>query len=223
MALDDAGHRRNHLSRVGLREADGRLRWFKIPVGASQGTPINSVSLPSDLRYLAKHLRGLEVSYGLVPEFEAVRHLLLHHLDPCRHGSLAVANLAIIQDLASLIGCRTPAVVKASSLGMKGDRNERAAGLLRETGATSLLIGDGGALEAHQFAAMDIPIERIPYGTQHPRYAQIHQGRGAAFMPGLSVVDCILNVGTEACRELVRAIPVEAVSSATVVPARSTA
>ena len=89
---------------------------------------------------------------------------------------------------------------RTSELGIGGDRNERLINLCRHFGATRYLSGNAALdyLDVRRFTAADIEVAWHDYA--HPTYTQLH----GAFVPYLSVLDLILNVGRDALAVLSR-------------------
>jgi hypothetical protein len=116
---------------------------------------------------------------------------------PCCRGCATSSSgpgsdLALIDWLAGEIGIATPCH-RASELDVGGDRNERLINLCRRFGATRYLSGNAAQdyLDEAQFAAAGIEV--VWHNYVHPSYAQQH----GEFIPYLSVLDLILNVGRE--------------------------
>ena len=99
-------------------------------------------------------------------------------------------DLAIVDWLAAELGIATPCH-RASELGIAGDRNERLLDLCRHFGATRYLSGNSAQdyLDVARFRAAGIDVAWHDYA--HPSYAQLH----GEFVPYLSVLDLLLNVG----------------------------
>jgi hypothetical protein len=99
-------------------------------------------------------------------------------------------DLALIDWLAEEIGISTPCY-RASQLDIGGDRIERLVNLCKYFGASRYISGNAARdyLDVTRFAAAGIEVVWHDYA--HPTYAQQH----GEFVPYLSVLDLVLNVG----------------------------
>jgi WbqC-like protein family len=114
----------------------------------------------------------------------------LRHLIERPWPRLVDLDLALIDWLAAEIGIATPRY-RASGLDVAGDRNERLINLCRHFRATRYISGNAAQdyLDVAQFAAAGIEV--VWHNYVHPSYAQQH----GEFVPYLSVLDLLLNVG----------------------------
>ena len=167
--------------------------WLTVPVfqRGRAGQSILDVEIDDRQDWRRKHLSTVAQSYARAPFIDTVLPRLRNIIErPWLR--LVDLDLALIDWLAVEIGIATPRH-RASELDVGGDRNERLINLCHRFGATRYLSGDAAQdyLDEAQFAAAGIEV--VWHNYVHPSYAQQHK----EFIPYLSVLDLILNVGRE--------------------------
>lgn len=153
-----------------------------------------------DTRFGATHAKSLQTAYGKAP----FGHDYLPQLTGLvKSGTplLGAFNESLIRWIADALGITTQ-IVRGTDLGATGRRTELTVAQCLELGATHYLAA-GGSLEYTSrepgFAAHGITVEYHTY--PHPEYPQLH----GTFIPYLSAVDALLNVGGGEARRLLTA------------------
>ncbi|WP_167784715.1 WbqC family protein [Ramlibacter rhizophilus] len=201
VVLDDVQHQKtgsNWSTRVKLL-VSGEPRWVSAPVRR----PAHGTVLLHQLQWdplqpwREKLLKTLELSYARCPQYEETMALvepLVRNPEP----GVAAYNLHAVRGIAQALGLATPFVL-ASSFAVADSASQRLAALTAAAGCDSYLAGagaqdyqDGGVFEARGI--------RLVWQDFRPRpYPQ----RGLAeFVPGLSVIDALMNAGLRGTREL---------------------
>jgi hypothetical protein len=167
--------------------------WLTVPVlhSGRAGQSILDVEIDDRRDWRRKHLSTVTQSYARAPFIDAVLPRLRDILEQ-PWPRLVNLDLALIDWLAAEIGIATPRH-RASELDIGGDRNERLINLCNHFGATRYISGNAAQdyLDKARFAAAGIEV--IWHNYVHPTYSQQH----GEFVPNLSVLDLILNVGIE--------------------------
>lgn len=209
--LDTAAFRRNHIKRVQIFDNRNEVCWLCVPVGNNRGVPCNSICLPPDTRYVADMLKLLLFSYKRAQSFEAEYEFFSELLRDklCSQETLMLANIDIFVALRSHMKLTPKPILLASSLTAELGRTERIIEICEALNASELLIGDGQMSAVHDLDRLrqrSIKIARQAFFQAHPVYQQLHTARtGKAFVPGLSVLDALLNIGAESTASLIRA------------------
>jgi hypothetical protein len=168
--------------------------WLTVPVlhRGRAGQSILDVEVDNRQDWRRKHLSTVAQSYARAPFIDTVlpklRNLIVRHWP-----RLVDLDLALIDWLAAEIGIATPRY-RVSELDVSGDRNERLINLCHHFRATRYLSGNAAHdyLDQTRFAAAGIEV--VWHNYSHPIYAQQH----GEFVPYLSALDLILNVGRQA-------------------------
>lgn len=167
-------------------------QWLTVPVRRNHGDPIIDVEVANDQGWQPKHWRSLEMAYG-----SAAPHgtWLLDALEPHYVGTdweaLVDLNLATFRTLCDRVGVETH-FLRSSQLGIGGESSDRVLAHCRELGASHYLSGPAAReyLDEGSFDAAGVQLEYLAF--DHPTYTQAHSSE---FVPFLSVVDMLANVG----------------------------
>ncbi|HET6900810.1 MAG TPA: WbqC family protein [Vicinamibacteria bacterium] len=182
----------------------GQAGWITVPVvRAYRGVRlVRDMQIDERRPWRETILKTMQASYGRAPFFKSVLPLIS---DLVRQptDSLADYNVAAIRALATVLGLDASKLVLASELGVDAAAKgtDLLIALTRAAGGTTYLCGGGagGYQDDSRFAEEGIAL--VYQGFQHPAYPQSH---GGPFVPGLSVVDLLVNCGLEEAGRLVR-------------------
>ena len=168
--------------------------WLTVPVlHAGRATQsIDSVEIDNRKPWAEKQLRSIEQSYARAPFRDlSLPKLSKILLQPWKH--LVDLNIATTKWLAEELSITTP-LYRSSELAIDGDRNERLINLCRHFRATRYISGDAARayLDVEAFSAAGIEV--VWHSYRHPEYPQLH----GDFVPQLSALDLLLNVGPSA-------------------------
>lgn len=200
--LDDAQLQRTRSSwtnRVKLL-IGGEVRWITAPVDRSRA----GVHAICDFRFgdtdwRSRTERTITHTYGSAPFFAEVIALLGPLLrNP--HDNIADYNIAAVEGLCEALRIGTPRI-RASSLSVQLVATERLVELTKRVGGDAYLAGDGadGYQEDELFARAGLGVEYLKF--EHPTYPQF-KSEHSDFIPGLSIVDPLMNVGIAGTRAL---------------------
>jgi hypothetical protein len=109
-------------------------------------------------------------------------------------------NLSAILYLARALGINVSKIVMASALKAEGSGTDLLVSITKNAGGTDYLCGGGasGYQEDEKFAAAGLDL--IYQEFKHPRYEQVNSQE---FVPGLSVIDALMNCGFERTAALI--------------------
>jgi WbqC-like protein family len=168
--------------------------WLTVPVRHKGRAlqPINAVEIDDHQSWRRKHLLSVEQLYARAPFCETILPRLAQILNQ-PWDRLVDLDIAATDWMAGELAIDTPRF-RASQLNVEGDRNGRLIDLCRHFRATRYLSGDSARdyLDVGRFQAAGIEV--IWHSYQHPSYPQLH----GDFVPYLSAVDLLLNVGPTA-------------------------
>ena len=192
-------HQRNRLFLTG-----DRVHWYTVPLEAKESIerPLNQVRIADRLPWRRKMWKQILHNYCTAPFFSVVAPRVEEWLlAPAE--SLAAQNIAFIR-----LACELMAVhreFRLSSSHPSGlSRSHRIVDLLRWCGASRFLSAQGsfGYMKANGV----LPVDGIEMRFQDYRpkpYPQV--GSKGQFVPCLSVLDALFNIGPEATRGLIAA------------------
>lgn len=178
----------------------GEARWVTAPIRrAFHGVaPINGIEWADEQPWRAKLLKTLQANYAKTPHYRETM-AWLEPLILLPEGGLARYNMAVIQAIAERIGLGHEHCVASSSLGGQGQASELLIDLTRKVGGNCYLCGGGAAgyQDDEAFAAAGLGL--CYQSFVHPVYTQ---SGAREFVPGLSVLDALMNLGFEDVRRL---------------------
>lgn len=180
----------------------GEPHWVTAPIRrAFHGVaPINEIEWADEQPWRAKLLKTMAANYAKAPHYrETMAWLEPLIMQP--EDNLARYNMAVIRAIAERIGLRHDHCVTSSSLGGQGQASELLIDLTSKVGGNCYLCGGGagGYQEDEAFgeAGLELRYQRFA----HPVYTQAGERE---FVPGLSIVDALMNLGFEGGRKLMR-------------------
>lgn len=178
--------------------------WVTMPiVRAYHGTRlICEMKINNRTSWRAKVLKTIQMNYARVPFFEEVFPFLTELVNNPT-DSLADYNIAAIQALVSALGLDLSKLIPGSTLDVEGEATDLLIVMTEVVGGTAYLCGGGAAgyQEDEKFAKAGI--ELIYQNFKHPVYPQMN---ASEFIPGLSIIDVLMNLGFEATNALLRSV-----------------
>jgi hypothetical protein len=183
----------------------GRASWLTMPVvRAYHGVrTVGEMLINEHTPWRTKLLRTLEISYGRAPFFSEVFPRLEALVNNPAVG-VADYNVSALRSLAEAVRLDPGRFVLASALDVTGQASDRLVAIVRAVGGAAYLYGRGARdyQENEKFGAAGI--ELVEQGFQHPRYGQCNT---PAFIPGLSIIDAMMNCGCDGAARLLEAVP----------------
>lgn len=201
--LDDAAFiRRGHIHRNTLLQ-NGRPWHYTLPVAAaSQNRPINRHHFAGGF---ARFLLQLRHAYARAPFRDDVIALVAATCRP-EDGNVAEVCEASVRNVFDYLGLHFTAS-RASSLDVEGRGAERILALCRHFGAGTYHNAPGGRAlySTTQFAARGIELRFV-----QPAFPAYRQPGMETFMPGLSMIDVLMNNPPPVVRGMLAAARLEA-------------
>jgi hypothetical protein len=191
--------RRSFMHRNRLFLAAGNASWVSLPVEHGGRAALNEVRPILDDGFRTKFLASLKHAYAKAP--------FLAELLPGVRGwieqdwqTLADLNIAFIERVAGWLDLRST-FHRSSRLGSEGKRSSRLASLLDRIGARTYLSARGSYAYMVEDAVFPLPGVETRFQTFHPQ--PYPQKQSPSFVPYLSVLDALLQVGPTRTRELI--------------------
>jgi hypothetical protein len=204
--LDTVPHQHtgsNYTNRVKILE-HGEPRWITVPVvrGEEERSRIDRLRVAGNGGWRRKLRATIAQSYARAPFFDDAMRIIDSVL-AAQTDRLCEINLIALRAIAVALGLRCECMLRASTLATEGAAmgaaeftgTDRLVALVRAVGGDAYLTGHGadGYQEDEKFAAAGIAVEYQRYAA--PPYRQLRSG---AFIPGLSSIDALMNLGGEA-------------------------
>lgn len=199
--LDDVqfakGGHGNWVNRVRIL-VNGLPTWSTVPVQrAERGLQtIRDIEIAAYDTWKNKFVNTVRANYCKSRYFDETMSYLLDLVDTPT-PSLCEFNVKAITSLVRVLGCDGSRIIRQSDLAIAGQSTDLLIALVKAVGGTTYLCGDGsdGYLDEAAFghAGVDLRFQRF----HHPEYAQ-HGASG--FIPGLSVLDALMQAGAGGVR-----------------------
>jgi hypothetical protein len=191
--LDNVQFQKNGVqNRNQVKTANGSL-WLTVPVHGSLSLDISNTRIARQ-PWAQKHIRTLEMHYAQARCLQLLDGLRGILQQPWDH--LGELNISITEWMLGVIGVKNSRV-RASTLNAAGSNEELVINLCKEVGATHYLSGRGAAVyqKPENFIAQGLQLDYFDFGPTRP-YCQCYPKLG--FIPELSAIDAILNIGGDA-------------------------
>lgn len=178
-------------------------------VGSRETTTINSAKISSDSDWVRKHVASIKHSYQSAPfvnDFLAIFEPIIN----AEISNLGNLNIGIISAFCNALGIDTRLDKTSNMATPKSSKEawlidiclEKRAGLyLSSLGSSSYLEveKERGKYVSDKFLASDISLKYQNYG--HPDYVQMNNK--TRFVPYMSIVDLVVNLGWAASKDLI--------------------
>jgi len=210
--LDNVHFSKQHyIDRTKIIDMHGQVTWLSLPTGQNPGIPIRDVALrPPDNRSLQNVIETVRTSYSKAMEFDSewprLRQLLGEAFDKHQHKLMLLdIDVHLIKGLLTQLGITVPHIVLASEITSASDPTARLCDICTALDVTNLLVGAGRSRAVHNFESLrqcGISIQIQDYSAMHPVYSQSRR-RSSGFVSGLSIIDALMNVGSERVRTFI--------------------
>ncbi len=178
----------------------GEPQWITVPIlRAGRGVQlVNEVRIDDSQPWRKKLLRTIELNYSKAAAFGET-FSLVRSLVETDSELLAEYNDRNLRRLAAELGLDESKLVRSSELAVESAGTDLLIAVTRAVGGTVYLSGDGagGYQDDERFAQAGLELRFQEY--EHPEYPQL----APAPVPGLSIVDALLNCGFDGTRALV--------------------
>lgn len=194
--LDDVQHQKTGgtwSNRVRML-VSGRAGWVTAPIKRPNGTlKVNQIEFLS--RKWRKKIRStIQTNYGRTSYFKALSGPIFDALE-FQDNNLVSFNVNSIRVLCDLLDIPTrEKFVLSSSLASEASSTEKLIEITKLTDCDAYLEGGGASGYQSDELFKESGIKLIKQCYQQPPYSQLGQG---PFVPGLSILDCLFNCGTE--------------------------
>ena len=165
--------------------------WITLPIDKKNHLQkkISEIEITQHDWYLA-HLDYVAAFYKNSTHFDEIYPLIYNILEKTNTLNLAQNNTSIIRELMKLLGIKTE-VILLSELGIISRKNQLILDICKHLNATKYISGIRGKdyLDVESFRALNVEIQLQEY------LPPIYKQKFEPFIPGLSIIDLLLNEG----------------------------
>lgn len=208
--FDTADFRKRHFyDRVKIIGTNGQPNYISLPTGQNYKMQCNKVLIKdSNNQFRDRIMRTLEESYAKAKFYDQEWLELKSLISKTIYSSYSLVqiNFQLIKDIFEYLDLNLKNIIFTSDLELEyNDATEMLIHICEILNIDCLLLGDGKSTEIHDLERIrksNIKIYFQEYKSLHPVYQQIRRKRDG-FVPCMSVVDTILNVGKERTKEFI--------------------
>ena len=179
----------------------GKKKWVTASIKRNfSGTKkVNEIQIELADNWKKKFIKTLKISYGKCVFFNQVMNFI-EPLILFNEENLSKYNIHCIKNILERLEIKTSHLKLSSDLNQRGSSSNLLINLTKSVGGNSYLSGGGaeGYQDDNLFGANGI--ELIYQNFNHPVYNQLNREE---FVPGLSIIDCLMNNGLEKTSEII--------------------
>jgi hypothetical protein len=180
---------------------NGTRRWHTIPISRnfSSTKKMNEIKFAPDIDWKKQYLKRITHCYSRAKYFSETYQFLYESL-AYETDYLCDLNIHLITSVLRLLDMSESTLVKSSTLHKSGTSNELLCSLTKAVGASVYLSGGGaeGYMDKSVFKSNGIRIIYQNYSSLD--YPQVNR---TEFVPGLTIIDALMNCGAEKTKKLV--------------------
>jgi hypothetical protein len=191
--LDNTQYQKNGLQNRNQIKTIQSATWLTVPVQVSLGQHISEVRIANTYR-AQKHIRTIDQSYTQAKAFGLFRQGLKSILEQS-WDYLADLDIAVTEWMFAQLGI-TCQRIRASELGVNGAKDDLILAICRAVGADVYLSGQGAKTYQDEAKFRENGVELHYQQYENQPYRQCFPD--TPFIPDLSALDLILNMGDEA-------------------------
>jgi hypothetical protein len=165
--------------------------WLTVPVHSNHEEEIQDATIDTSKRWQKKHKKSITIQYTNA-EYSDELDTFLDTIYEDDWENMSTLNMQIIKELSDEIGLETE-FIRASDLGVTGSSTELLIDICEKTNSDTYFSGQGGKDYMEEELFGQNGIELIYQNVDYPEYEQCH----GEFIPKLSIIDTILNIGIE--------------------------
>lgn len=173
--------------------------WLTVPVKASLDTAIDQV-LQADTKWDRKAIGTIQQFYQHAPFYKGWANDLTKFFR-ASDKNLDELNFELFCFLLNELNYKGRIVRVENLFPLNEDPNQRLIEICEKVGANTYIAGKGGRnyVDLPRWDAADIQVQWQDFDAGSITYPQL----GNTFLPGLSIIDCIFNVGTEETAKII--------------------
>ena len=180
----------------------GKKNWLTIPIDRSySGTmPINKVKIKNELNWRDKMLKTLYISYKKHPYFSETIKIIELILN-LEEEYLSMFNISSLNAIMKHIGTSSDNIYLSSKIPSNGSSNELLVSITKYLSGNIYLYGGGADTYQDELIFKKNGIKLVPQNFNHPSYVQYKQ---TEFVEGLSIIDCLMNIGAKKTYSIIK-------------------
>ena len=188
--MDDAQYDKRFTNRNKIMATNGWI-WLTVPINKDHKfLPNSRVEINNDISWRDEHWKKIYHSYANTRYFKKY-DVFFKSIYERKWQSLFELNLETLQKVIDILGIKVK-IIKSSELNVTGTSTEKLVNLCKAVGADTYVSGIGGRnyMDENLFGKNKIKLEFQNYVAK-----QYLQRLSDSFIPDLSIIDMLVNVG----------------------------
>ena len=183
--------------------SSGKSSWLTVPICKSDGRmkPLNKFEIKTGINFEQKHLKTIKASYSKSPYFNDVFPTIENYYKDTS-TLLVNRNINIIKSICKRLEIQS-VFYDSSDFCIQSTSNEMLASLVSYTNSNTYLCGGGSSGYFDESVFKQQKIEITYQDFQHPVYKQRYNSE---FIPGLSIIDTLMNCGFDETSSIIRTV-----------------
>jgi hypothetical protein len=182
---------------------NGKEAWLTVPIvrkKKGQGFQlIKDTFISNEPRWREKMIKTMDLNYRKAPHYEETRDSLADLLNfPA--DNLSDYNQHNIIAISRLLGVPGEKFLRSSDLKVTGKSTELLVNITKAVDCDAYMCGSGAAGYQQDELFEKKGLQVIHQDFNHPGYPQVN---AKEFVPGLSIVDALMNVGIEGTKKMI--------------------
>lgn len=195
--MDDVQYDKRFTNRNRIMATNGWI-WITVPINKDHKfLPNSQVEINNDISWKDTHWQKIRHSYANAKYFKKYENFF-ESIYTKKWNSLFELNFEILKKIIDILEIKVE-IIKSSELNVVGTATERLVNLCKAVGADTYVSGIGGRnyVDENMFATNNIKLE---YQRYHAK--QYPQRLSQVFIPDLSIIDMLVNIGPE-CMKII--------------------
>ena len=196
--MDDTQYDKKFTNRNKIK-VPGNWIWLTVPINKKHKFVANKiVEINNEENWQSDHFEKINRSYSNSEFFKKNYKTFFEKIYSKKWDHLFTLNYELIIQLIDWLDIKIE-VIKESELNVKGNSTERLVNISKKIGAETYVSGIGGKeyMNEKMFETNNIKIEYQNF--QCPKYKQVFNSE---FIPNLSIIDLLFNIGPESLSKL---------------------
>jgi len=196
--MDDTQYDKKFTNRNKIK-VPGNWIWLTVPINKKHKFVANKiVEINNEENWQSDHFKKINHSYSNSEFFKKNYKTFFEKIYSKKWDHLFTLNYELIIQLIDWLDIKIE-VIKESELNVKGNSTERLVNISKKIGAETYVSGIGGKeyMNEKMFETNNIKIEYQNF--QCPKYKQVFNSE---FIPNLSIIDLLFNIGPESLSKL---------------------
>lgn len=176
--------------------------WLTVPIDRnfSGQKKINQIKIKNEINWREKLIRSLQLSYLKHPFYSEI-FPVIYSLINIEKEYLVEFNIQAIKIILENLELMSDKLVLSSELNQIGSSNQLIVNITKRLKSKKYMCGGGAETYQNETVFEENNIKLIYQNFLHPEYPQYNQDK---FIKGLSIIDCLMNLGWEKTSKLLK-------------------